>query len=54
MPEWTKVLYHIFFQRYKDFEMSTNYNQTTHKGRPKVYPDRSLIVFLAFMILIRY
>ena len=41
----------FLFQRYKDFEMSTNCNQTTHKGRPKVHPDSSLIVFFALMML---
>lgn len=41
----------FFFQRYKDFEMSINANQSKPKGRPKVHTDSSLVVFFAFMEL---
>ncbi len=37
----------FLFQRYKDFEVSINANQTKPKGHPKVHSDSSLIVFFA-------
>lgn len=46
------VYYTTFFsQRYKDFEKSISSNESKPKGRPKVHPDSSLIIFFAIMIL---
>ena len=39
----------FLFQRLEEFEALPNANQPHRPGRPKVYPDRSLIVFFAIM-----
>ncbi len=41
----------FFSKRYKDFEKSINANQSKPKGRPKVHPDSSLIIFFAIMLM---
>ena len=43
----------FFFQLYKDFQKSTHAQQTECKGCPKVYPESSLILFFAIMMLKR-
>ena len=44
--------YITFFSRcYKDFEKFINTNQSKPKGRPKVHPDCSLVIFFSIMIL---
>lgn len=43
----------FFFQLYKDFQKSMNAKQTKSKGRPKVHPESSLIIFFAIMMLKR-
>ena len=41
----------FFSNRYKDFEKSISSNESKPKGRPKVHPHSSLIVFFANMML---
>ena len=41
----------FFTKRYKDFEKSISSNASKPKGRPKVHPDCSLVIFFAIMIL---
>ncbi len=41
----------FFSYCYKDFEKSIRSNASKPKGRPKVHPDSSLIIFFAVMIL---
>ncbi len=41
----------FFSYRYKDFEKSIRSNASKPKGRHKVHPDSSLIIFFAIMIL---
>ena len=41
----------FFSKHYKDFEKSVSSNVSKPKGRPKVHPDCSLIIFFAIMIL---
>ena len=41
----------FFSNHYKDFEKSINSNASKPKGRPKVHPDSSLIIFFSIMLL---
>ena len=41
----------LFFQLLEEFEAAIPLNRTERRGAPKMYPDRSLIVFFAIMIL---
>ena len=41
----------LLFQLLEEFEASDTSTPTTRRGTPQVYPDRSLIVFFAIMIL---
>ena len=41
----------LLFQLLEEFEASDTSTPTTRRGAPQVYPDRSLIVFFAIMIL---
>ena len=41
----------LLFQLLEEFEASDTCKSTECRGRPQVYPDRSLIVFFAIMIL---
>ena len=41
----------FFSKRYKDFEKSISSNAFKPKGRPKVHPDCSLIIFFAIMMM---
>lgn len=41
----------FFTKRYEDFEKVSNSTKNVCKGRPKVYIDRSLIVFFAIMMM---
>ena len=43
----------FFFQLYRDFQKSTEVPQTKSKGRPRVHPESSLIIFFAVMMLKR-
>lgn len=43
----------FFFQLYRDFQKSLNPDQTKSKGRPRVHPESSLIIFFAIMMLKR-
>ena len=43
----------FFFQLYRDFQKSTSADQTEPKGRPQVYPESSLIIFFAIMMIKR-
>ena len=43
----------FFFQLYRDFQKSTHADKNTSKGRPQVYPESSLIIFFAIMMIRR-
>ena len=41
----------LLFQLLEEFEALDTFKPTEHRGAPQVYPDRSLIVFFAIMVL---
>ena len=43
----------LLFQLLEEFEASVDSNRTERRGRPKVHPDSSLIVFFTVMELKR-